>query len=483
MPPRRALVCGVAGLMYVPLAALEGADVLAAPELGDDASVVRGYLDGHADAMALTASAGLLSLVAYAVFAISLFRLLRPSASAGRAPWPTLALVGALGGAVFALLGQVAAAVVLVRRDDLDDDAVTSLWDLSINARTWAGVIGALGLAGFAMAGRSGEVMPRVLARIAGGLAAVLLIATVIAVADQGEVSRLLVVAVFGAAAVWVFLVATWLILGYSGVSLRAHRIPHWALLLRQVVCLVLVLAAGVTGVALILLPGATAELFSWGLAPRPLASLVGACYVASAVVFAGAVGAPRRRVRGVMIGALVFATSTVVVTLTHTEVFDFDRLQAVAWIVLFPVFALAVAVVLVAEPDTPVVDAGRRLGTGPRVAAALLAVLLAGGAVMLWRDPLAVDDVLPYALSPMGGRFVGCWLALLAVMAASVVRQSDVADIRLPAVALVTFPTGALIAAARVPTDLDGGWSIAGYFAAIVSVAAVGAWLAAAAI
>lgn len=481
MRTRHALVCGVAGLVYVPLAALEGADILAAPEIDDEAAVARDYVTSHADAMTLTVSAGLLSLVAYVVFAISLYVLLRSSAPAERSPWPMLGLAGALGGVLLAGVGQFAAALVLVRRNDLDDDTITSLWQLSIDARTWAGFAGAVGLAGFGMARHSSAVMSRLLARLAIGLAALLLIATVVAVVDHGEESRLVVVGVFGIAAVWVFLVATWLVLGYGGgVHGAVHPTPHWALLLRQITCLVLVLAAGVTGVALVVLPGATADLFSWGLAPRPLASLVGGFYVASAVVFAGAASAPARRVRSLMVGAFAFATSTVVVTLKHREVFDFDRLQAVAWMVLFPVFALVVAVVVIAEPDTQEAEAVQRLGTGPRLAAGVLATALAVGAVALWIDPLAVDDALPFALSPMGGRFVGCWLALLAVLAASALRHGDDADAGLPAVALAVFPLSALIAATRVLPDLAGGWSTAGYLAAIVSVVAVGAWLAA---
>ncbi|MGD9704143.1 MAG: hypothetical protein AB7Q42_08230 [Acidimicrobiia bacterium] len=470
-----ALVCGVAGLAYVPLAALEGADVLAAPELGDGAPVVRQYLDDGGDAIALTMSAGLVSLVAYAVFAVGLFRLLQ-SDPAHRAPWPVVGLLGALGSTLLAAAGQIVGVVLLARRGEFGDDAVTSLWDLSIDARTWAGLVGAVGLAGFGMADRSAGVMPRVLARVAMGLAPLLLVAAVVAVIDHGEVSRLVVVGVFGVAAMWVFFVSAWLVLGHGRFS---HGVPHWSLLLRQVVCLVLVAAAGVTGVALVLLPSATAQLFSWGLAPRPLASLVGACYLASAIVFAVAARAPSRQVRGLMIAALVFASSTVVVSLTHTEVFDFDRLQAVAWMMLFPAFALAVLVALVTEPDTRVADAGPRLGTVPRVAAALLAAVLIGGAITLWIDPLAANDILPYPLPPMGGRFVGSWLALLAVTAGSVVRRAAVADTRVPALALVAFPAGALIAAARVPTDLVGGWRTAGYLVAMVLVAAFGTWLA----
>jgi hypothetical protein len=285
------------------------------------------------------------------------------------------------------------------------------------------------------------------------------------------------VVGAFALVALWVFLVSVWWVLGHDDA-------PHWALLLRQIVCLVLVVAAGTTGVALLLLPGSTMQLFSWGLAPEPLAALIGGCYVASAVIFAAAAFATRAEVRGLLVGALAFATSTVVVTLVHTEVFDFDRLQAVAWLVLFPVFALAVGVVLVAEPvDSPArrpAPGAPALAGAPRMFAGALAASFTIGGVAMWIDPYAVDDRLPFALSPLGGRFLGCWLALLAVLAGWVAARPAVIPRRLPACALVVFPVAALVAALRVAPDLAGRGAVVGWLVALLVIGTIGAWLAA---
>jgi hypothetical protein len=466
------IATGVAGLAYVALAALEGADVLAAPERGDRATVVRAHLDTHADALGLTTVAGLLSLGCYAVFALGLTGWLR-RAGAGRPAG--FGLAGALGGAALAAAGQGLGAVALVWRDDLGDEDLATLWDLAIDLRSAAAPPAAVGLVGFGLALRRMPGVPRVGGAIALGLAGALALSAVLALARPGEVSRLVVVGAFALAAAWVFAVAA----GFL-VNVASPGPVGAAARLRQVVWLVLVAAAGVTGVALLVLPGATPQLFSWGLAPRPVAALVGGCYLASAVVFAGAVPAGRRASRSLVAAALVFATTTVVVSWAHTDVFDLDRVQAVAWFVLFPAFALAVAGVLLAERDRPGAGSDRAVGPplapGLRLGCASVAGALAVAAAALWVDPAGAGEMLPFPVPPLGGRFVGCWLALLATLAGWVAAHPGAAEARLPATALVAFPAAALVAAARVPTDLAGGGAAAGSAAAVVVVLAVGA-------
>ena len=72
-------VVGVAALVYVGLAALEGGDALAAPGRDDPAALVRACLEPRHDAVVLATLAELLSLVAYAVSAIGLTGLVGPA--------------------------------------------------------------------------------------------------------------------------------------------------------------------------------------------------------------------------------------------------------------------------------------------------------------------------------------------------------------------------------------------------------------------
>jgi hypothetical protein len=55
--------------------------------------------------------------------------------------------------------------------------------------------------------------------------------------------------------------------------------------LVRRAAFLMLVLAAGMVGLALLIVPGATGSFFAWGLEPVPLAAFAGGVYVGSAVV------------------------------------------------------------------------------------------------------------------------------------------------------------------------------------------------------
>ena len=209
------------------------------------------------------------------------------------------------------------------------------------------------------------------------------------------------------------------------------------------------VLAAGAAGLALLVFPGSTARFFSWGLGPPPLASLVGGFYVASSLVFGVAMTRPRGEMRALLAAAFALTAPTFVATMIHLEVFDLGRWQAWFWILLFggaPWFWLGC---LLAGGDTSPARP-RGPGSPPLVG---LAVLLVGGAVLLWIDPVGASGPLPLDFSPMGGRFVGAWLAFLAVMAVWAGLRPD--EARLPLLALAVYPAGALVAALRSITDL----------------------------
>jgi hypothetical protein len=212
------------------------------------------------------------------------------------------------------------------------------------------------------------------------------------------------------------------------------------------------VAAAGVSGLALLIWPDETGQFFSWGLGPPPLASLVGGLYLASAVTFGVAIGLPWRSARSLVAASVALTIPTLIATFVHLDVFDFGRWQAWAWVALFvaaPPFWIAMLVVNHA--------AERRAETrvrGPAgVALLALALVLVGLAIVLWVDPTAGDRVLPFEPSPLGGRFVGSWLAFLAVMAIwAAIRPSEA---QLPLIALIAYPAGALVAGLRSFPDL----------------------------
>jgi hypothetical protein len=229
----------------------------------------------------------------------------------------------------------------------------------------------------------------------------------------------------------------------------------------RQAAFLMLAIAAGAVGLALLIVPGATGAFFAWGLAPTSLAAFAGGVYVASAVVYAVALRAPAREAHALVVAAVVLSVSVLASTLAHLEVFDFGRLQAWAWVALFVAFGSVTTVLAVRGPWWP--TPGPRLPLWTRVLLGAVASVLAGIALALWIDPAA------FSLPPLGGRFAGSWVAMLATLAAYPALTNRRREARLPALALVALPLGALVAAARTGAD-------PGYLLALLALLASGA-------
>jgi len=236
------------------------------------------------------------------------------------------------------------------------------------------------------------------------------------------------------------------------------------------------VVAAGVSGLALLVWPDETGQFFSWGLGPPPLASLVGGLYLASAVTFAVAIRLPWRYSRSLVAASVALTAPTLIATLVHLDVFDFGRWQALAWLGLFmaaPPFWTALLVI-----NRAAVPRDETRVRWPRAAALLaLAVLLVVLAIVLWADPVSGAGVLPFEPSPLGGRFIGCWAAFLAVMATWAALRP--AEAKLPLIALVAYPLGALVAGLRSLPDLSPPGARWAYLSALALASAVfGVWL-----
>jgi hypothetical protein len=394
---RLRLLAGAAGLGYLVAAAVENMEVLGAPLLGASDAAIRA---AHAD-LALgivTTAAGALSLALYVVWAFAM-----------RRRW---AAVGAVGAAL-AFLGVLANAVVLAGGEPW-------LYELMLYLRYAAGPF----MAVFLVAAASATPL-RTLA---------LVVAAPLALTPLAMTGRLQAAAAlaFSAHALWIWLASLWLLCG--GVE-RAE-------LARRAAFLMLVVAAGAVGLALLIVPGATGSFFAWTLNPPPLAAFAGGVYVGSAVVYA--VGLRSGATRSLVVAAVVLSVSVLTATLIHLEVFDLSRLQAWAWLVLFASFATVTGVLaLRRRPPASSVP----LSPAARAVFATAAAGLAVAGVALWADPAA------FGLPPLGGRFAGSWTVMLAVLAAwpAIAGRRD--EAALPALALIALPAGALVAAARTGT------------------------------
>jgi hypothetical protein len=208
---------------------------------------------------------------------------------------------------------------------------------------------------------------------------------------------------------------------------------------------LTVAVAATAVGAVMVVAPGSTGSTFAWGLGPPPLAALVGWLYLASAVVFGLAAFRPWEEVRGLCAAALALTLPTLAATLIHAEVFDFGRPAAVVWLILFFAFPAIFGGLLAARRGRV---RGPLLPPAIRAGLALLAGALGLCAVAVWVDVAAASSRSPFELAPMGGRFVGAWLAFGAVLAAWPAVRGTAVEARLPLLALALYPLGALAAA-----------------------------------
>jgi hypothetical protein len=238
------------------------------------------------------------------------------------------------------------------------------------------------------------------------------------------------------------------------------------------VALLIVAVAAGIAGVVMLVIPGNTDDYFAWALAPEPLAAIVGGLYVASAIVFGAAAATRWPAGRGLCAGALALTLPTLAATIAHRDVFDFSRALAVIWVILFVASPLTFAAILVAlrregGPSGPLPPGWLRAGL------AVLALAYLAGAIAFLADPTTFPA--PFDMPPMGGRFLGAWCLLLAVMAAWPALRGR-REARIPLLALVALPAGALVGALRSAGDMEAGSARAAWIAVLAALTVIGA-------
>lgn len=217
----------------------------------------------------------------------------------------------------------------------------------------------------------------------------------------------------------------------------------------------VVVVAAGASGVALLVAPGSTERYFSWTLRPRAAAALIGGFYLASAVVFGWGLTLRWREARTLVVGVLGLAVPTLVLTIVHDEVFDFGRWQALAWVALFVAAPVSAAAMLARTQAAPA--PAPALPAGCRAALAVLGALLLAVAVAIWTDGTreAVMRASPVELIRLTGTYLGAWCSFLAVLCGFAAIAGQWAEGRVALVALGVASLGAGLAMLRVAGDL----------------------------
>jgi hypothetical protein len=227
--------------------------------------------------------------------------------------------------------------------------------------------------------------------------------------------------------------------------------------------------AAGIVGAIMLIAPGSTGRSFAWPLGPRALAALVGGLYVVSAPVFAYAGRRSAVEVRGLAAAVLAFTLPTLAATYLHREIFDFDRLFAMAWVVLFIASPVTFALLLWTGSKVQPPPGDARVHPAARAVLAALGAAFAGMAVWFW---VTISGPVPFEMAPLGARFLAAWLAFFAVLAAWPAVRPARSEARVPLLALIAYGIGGLLAAAVHPGDLGPG--VGGYVAGLLVIVAV---------
>jgi hypothetical protein len=165
----------------------------------------------------------------------------------------------------------------------------------------------------------------------------------------------------------------------------------------------------------------------------------------------------------------LAFTLPTIAATYLHRDIFDFDRLFAIAWVVLFIASPVTFALLLWSGRRAQPPPGDPRVHPAARVVLAALSIAFAGLAVWFW---ISTSGPVPFDVAPLGARFLAAWLAFFSVLAAWPAVRPARSEARVPLLALSAYGTGGLLAAGVHPGDLGPG--AGGYVAGLLIMVAV---------
>jgi hypothetical protein len=212
------------------------------------------------------------------------------------------------------------------------------------------------------------------------------------------------------------------------------HRSSPGSLLGRSRAGVVVLLAlAAANGAFLYLLPARAEPDYAWAIVPPINAAFLGAGYLAGTVATALVVFATRswRSLRMLPLPLVVLSTGLLAATLMHADKFRWGYPPTWVWTGVYAMVPLVVAYLWKRQerdaPPAPPAHPGLR---PLRIASAAVGALVLAGSVALFAAPTAVGELWPWPLTPLLGRAVASWYALigtaLVVCAWSLRRPSE---------------------------------------------------------
>ena len=239
-----------------------------------------------------------------------------------------------------------------------------------------------------------------------------------------------------------------------EGRILASTRIGVW----------ILFVLAFANGAFLYIVPGSAETDYAWSILPGVNAAFIGAGFLAGTIA-TGLVlfAATRWRSLHTLPPALwVLATLLLIATLVHDDRFKWDYAPTWVWLVVYAgvPFAVPVLVLLqqrVAEPEPPADPALRPV----RALSAVCGTVMVAGAAALYLAPVEVGEEWPWALTPLLGRAVASWYAMVGTMLlASAIGMRRATEAVIPYGTLAAWCLLLLALPLLHPDDVDTGGS-----------------------
>jgi hypothetical protein len=259
-----------------------------------------------------------------------------------------------------------------------------------------------------------------------------------------------------------------------TGTSAAGRLTP----LTRAGVVVLLVLAAA-NGLFLYLLPGQAAAHYAWPIKPPASAAFLGAGFLAGTVPTALVVFATERwrSLRTLPPALFVLAVTLLAATLLHADRFRWGYPPTWIWTLVYATVPVGVAILWRnqerdPEPAPPADPALR----GVRVLSAVLGIVLVAGAAVLFAAPARAGEHWPWELTPLTGRAIAPWYAMIGVILLACARSlRAVQEAVIPYATLLAWSVLLLLLPVLHPDDtVRDGAELVAYVAVLAAVLAL---------
>lgn len=224
--------------------------------------------------------------------------------------------------------------------------------------------------------------------------------------------------------------------------------------------------------------PQDTASNFAWPIKPDVMAAVLGSFYLASALLFVLPLFAKTwQQVRVMILPTAAFSTAMLAATVLHWDKFSTGTLPFYVWFASYvlppPIF---VGLYLWHQRRSAPVGAGIEAPMVPwaRTLFRVNGSLVTAAAILGFAAPTIVDDVTPWAFTPLTTRTLCGWLLAVGLMQVSMAREGDWGRARLATTMMMVLPFALVVQLLRFSDQVD--WNSVALWVLLADTAVVAA-------